>query len=43
MDEHNLENNKLLKALGRTVALLEENRSQGLVVVEAVDFLNGLG
>ncbi len=37
-----MENNKLLKALEGTVAVLEENRSQGLVVVEAVDFLNRL-
>jgi ubiquinone/menaquinone biosynthesis C-methylase UbiE len=37
-----LESQTLLKTLGGTVASLEENRSQGRVVVEAIDSLNRL-
>jgi SAM-dependent methyltransferase len=37
-----VEAKKLLKSLEETIAVLEENRSRGLVVVEAVDFLNRL-
>ena len=38
-----MEAKKLLKSLEETIAVLEENRSQGLVVVEVFDFLNRLG
>lgn len=37
-----MEAKKLLKSLEETIAVLEENRSKGLVVVEAVDSLNRL-
>lgn len=37
-----MESQTLLKTLGGTIASLEENRSQGQVVVEAIDSLNRL-
>lgn len=37
-----MEAEKLLKSLEETIAVLEENSSKGLVIVEAVDFLNRL-
>jgi len=38
-----VEAEKLLKSFEETIAVLEENRSQVPVVVEAIDFLNRLG
>ncbi|MCW3979298.1 MAG: class I SAM-dependent methyltransferase [Candidatus Bathyarchaeota archaeon] len=38
-----MEAEKLLKSFEETIAVLEENRSQVPVVVEAIDFLNRLG